>query len=201
MADERKCSACGAPMAAGYACVKPPGVPLAKPVNVAAWRCAAPGCGLGSYLGGELTTTAGLKKIELKRRRRARGGGKAMATEGTTDATPAAKRWSRKYDACVACGTTERPHRSKGFCSACAQRARDHAKGAKPWKKREDGAAPALPRKPLRGRGEGLVDVTVALSAGVHAALVAVAKYHETTPAQLVADLVERRFAGAEVQP
>ena len=32
-------------------------------------------------------------------------------------------RWSRKHDACVACGTTERKHKSRGCCTSCEARA------------------------------------------------------------------------------
>lgn len=28
-------------------------------------------------------------------------------------------RWSRKYDKCIQCGTTERKHRSNGLCTLC----------------------------------------------------------------------------------
>lgn len=27
--------------------------------------------------------------------------------------------WSRHYDACVACGTTDRPHQARGMCNRC----------------------------------------------------------------------------------
>ena len=29
------------------------------------------------------------------------------------------KHWARDYDKCQECGTTERPHRALGLCSAC----------------------------------------------------------------------------------
>lgn len=31
-------------------------------------------------------------------------------------------RWALNYDACVACGTTERPHECKGLCARCRKR-------------------------------------------------------------------------------
>jgi uncharacterized paraquat-inducible protein A len=31
-------------------------------------------------------------------------------------------RWSRKYDKCLECGTTERPHYAKGLCARCYMR-------------------------------------------------------------------------------
>lgn len=31
-------------------------------------------------------------------------------------------RWAKRYDACVACGTSERPHRAKGRCKRCDDR-------------------------------------------------------------------------------
>jgi len=37
------------------------------------------------------------------------------------------KRWARDYDACVVCGTTERPHAAKGRCRRCDDA---HRKGA-----------------------------------------------------------------------
>ena len=29
------------------------------------------------------------------------------------------KTWARKYDKCVKCGTTRRPHEQHGFCTSC----------------------------------------------------------------------------------
>jgi hypothetical protein len=31
-------------------------------------------------------------------------------------------RWSAHYDACIDCGTTERPHRASGRCKRCDDR-------------------------------------------------------------------------------
>jgi hypothetical protein len=30
--------------------------------------------------------------------------------------------WARAYDACIDCGTTERPHRARGRCKRCDDR-------------------------------------------------------------------------------
>lgn len=41
------------------------------------------------------------------------------ASESKTAAPGDGKRWSRKHDACVDCGRTERKHASKGRCTRC----------------------------------------------------------------------------------
>src|SRR3970040_1631279 len=33
------------------------------------------------------------------------------------------ERWSRHYDKCLECGTTERSHQREGLCNVCARRA------------------------------------------------------------------------------
>jgi hypothetical protein len=41
-------------------------------------------------------------------------------------------RWSRKYDCCVECGRTTRPHAANGHCDPCYVRLRGRRLGAKP---------------------------------------------------------------------
>ena len=46
------------------------------------------------------------------------------APRGESDAaTTGGKRWSRKFDACVSCGTTERKHAFSGYCTRCKNNA------------------------------------------------------------------------------
>ena len=39
-------------------------------------------------------------------------------------ARPTAGRWARKYDACLECGLTDKPHASRGNCTGCDTRVR-----------------------------------------------------------------------------
>lgn len=45
--------------------------------------------------------------------------GDAAPSTTTSAAAADGKRWSRKHDACIDCGTTERKHASKGRCTRC----------------------------------------------------------------------------------
>jgi len=36
--------------------------------------------------------------------------------------------WARDYDACIGCGTTERPHHAHGLCRRCWVRERRHVR-------------------------------------------------------------------------
>ena len=44
--------------------------------------------------------------------------------EPKPEAEKPAKRWARKYDACVKCGTTEGRHAGHGYCHNCLKRKR-----------------------------------------------------------------------------
>lgn len=44
---------------------------------------------------------------------------------------PTGKKWSLKYDECRGCGTTEKPHLSKGYCQPCYHQVHKKESGKK----------------------------------------------------------------------
>lgn len=193
MPEVKPCPACNAPMAYGYAMARPPG--CTKAVAVAAWRCVADGCGLGSFLGDDLTTTTGLTKFDFKARRRAPEGDDVGRKK---DERYNENGWGGDRPQCAECGTTDRKHQSRGLCTACSQRKRKAAKKAAGGGTNTTVRGPKYaPRKTVPA-ARGTVELTIRVSREIGDALAVVAAYHETSPEELVVGLVERRFAKSE---
>jgi hypothetical protein len=59
----------------------------------------------------------------------------------------ASMRWSRSQEACINCGTTRRPHHSRGYCKPCSTIMR-RVRQAEKWDRTDPKSLKGLPRIP-----------------------------------------------------
>lgn len=114
------CPGCGGPWTHGYVVRKMAGQPGSRAKKVYKWalECRNDGCGLGYFVGSEIThaETEGLKLIDRTAEKK-----KLLSTKGEAvpEDSPRTVAWSRHYDQCRDCGTTDRKHKSHGLCAKC----------------------------------------------------------------------------------
>lgn len=108
--------------------------------------------------------------------------------------------WGGKYEKCLGCGTTEKMHQGRGYCSSCYYQAKkDGRLEAAGETKRAARGTKSSPRETISGQRKTL-ELTIRVTEKTARALEVVAAYAETSPAELVATLVERRFEDAAVK-
>lgn len=67
---------------------------------------------------------------QLRGLARVDGTAEALASGGTRrGGSTLGGRWSRKHDACVSCGRTDRKHKAHGLCTSCEARVREDRHG------------------------------------------------------------------------
>jgi len=150
----RACPACGGPWTYGYVVKKLPNQPGAgrgKWVYKKALECRNDGCGLGYFVGSEIThaETEGLELIDREKRKKEVL--RVVEDEGT------AKRWAKNYDACIECGRTDSPATKTGLCRRCYARKKYREKSGGVVKPKKPRTAP-MPKARAKDDGD-LVEV------------------------------------------
>ncbi len=115
------CPGCGGPWTYGYITTKNPdrlGTGYGNKIYRWALECRNDGCGLGYFVGSEISPKErkGLKLFDRGSRKK-----EVFHTKGETvpEESPRTVAWSRHYDKCRGCGTTDRKHKSHGLCAKC----------------------------------------------------------------------------------
>jgi hypothetical protein len=114
----RACPGCGGPWTYGYVVKRLPNQPggRGKKIYKRALECRNDGCGLGYFVGSEIThaETEGLELIDYETRKRE----VLRMAENETKKRP----WSKDFERCRDCGGTDKPHYGRGLCQTCYMR-------------------------------------------------------------------------------
>jgi|GEM_PF-2379891 len=161
----KACPACGKEWTRGYIVKKPDG----KKVYKRALECRNPGCGLGYFIGAEITA-AEAKGLELIDREKRKKEVVRMAEKEEEKERAAAphKSWGETYKRCRECGTTDRPNIGRGLCTKCYSKHRNAGTlsqfpvAERPgYKKKQPGRRAAQVRQARAGDDGDVVEVNV----------------------------------------